>query len=65
VYADPQDPAAIARALAGLLGSPDRRAALGAAARDRAAEFSWQKTAGKVLEVLRSAADGQSDPRGV
>jgi glycosyltransferase involved in cell wall biosynthesis len=64
-YADPHDPAAIASALAGLLGSPDRRAALGVAARARAAEFSWQKTAGKVLDVLRSAADRQSDPRGV
>jgi glycosyltransferase involved in cell wall biosynthesis len=64
-YADPHDAAAIAAALAELLCSPNRRAALGAAARARAAEFSWETTAGKVLDVLRSAADAQSDQRRV
>jgi len=55
-YADPLDAGAIAGALAELLASPQRRAALGAAARVRAGEFSWERTATTVLAVLRSAA---------
>jgi glycosyltransferase involved in cell wall biosynthesis len=55
-YANPLDSAAIADALAELLASPQRRAALGAAARVRAGEFSWERTAATVLTVLRSAA---------
>jgi glycosyltransferase involved in cell wall biosynthesis len=57
VYADPYDPASIARALRGLLNSPERRAALGAAARARAATFTWERTAETVLGVLRDAAE--------
>ena len=55
-YAEPRDPAAIAAALMALLSSPERRAELGAAARARSATFDWDVTAGKVLEVLRTAA---------
>ena len=55
-YADPRDPSAIAAAIAELLASPQRRAQLGAAARARTAEFSWQRTAAIVLDVLRRAA---------
>jgi glycosyltransferase involved in cell wall biosynthesis len=56
VYADPLDPASIAAALRGLLNSPERRAALGGAARERAATFSWDRTAEQVVRVLRNAA---------
>jgi alpha-1,3-rhamnosyl/mannosyltransferase len=56
-YADPYDPTSIARALSGLLNSPERRAALGAAARARAATFTWERTAETVLGVLRDAAE--------
>jgi alpha-1,3-rhamnosyl/mannosyltransferase len=56
VYADPLDPGSIAAALRGLLESPMRRAALGRAARDRAATFSWDRTAEQVVRVLRNAA---------
>jgi len=55
-YADPHDPAGIASALRELLLSPERRAALGAAARTRAAGFSWERSAATVLAVLREAA---------
>jgi glycosyltransferase involved in cell wall biosynthesis len=54
-YADPHDPAAIASALRGLLESPERRATLGAAARQRAAGFSWDRTAATILDVLKRA----------
>ena len=56
-YADPLDARAIAAALAELLCSPQRRADLGAAARVRAGQFSWERTAATVLAVLRSAAE--------
>jgi glycosyltransferase involved in cell wall biosynthesis len=55
-YADPLDPADIARQLEQLLESPRLRAELGAAARERAAEFDWSRTADAVFEVLRDAA---------
>ncbi len=55
-YADPHDPASIASALRLLLGSPERRAALGTAGRERAADFTWERTAREVLAVLRDAA---------
>jgi glycosyltransferase involved in cell wall biosynthesis len=55
-YADPLDAASIAEAVRRLLCSPERRAALGVAAQERAALFDWQRTAGTVLEVMRQAA---------
>jgi glycosyltransferase involved in cell wall biosynthesis len=55
-YADPRDPASIAQAMRGLLSSPERRGALGIAARARASMFDWDRTAATVLEVLRRAA---------
>jgi glycosyltransferase involved in cell wall biosynthesis len=55
-YADPRDPASIAAALRRVLGSPDRRAQLGAAARTRAAQFDWTRTAEIVQRVLHDAA---------
>ncbi|MCW3028377.1 MAG: glycosyltransferase family 4 protein [Solirubrobacterales bacterium] len=55
-YADPRDPVSIAHAMTRLLSSPERRAAIGVAARERAALFDWGRTADTVLEVLRDAA---------
>jgi glycosyltransferase involved in cell wall biosynthesis len=55
-YADPRDPASIAAALRNVLGSPARRAELGASAQSRAAQFDWADTASTVLGVLRAAA---------
>ncbi|HTC73140.1 MAG TPA: glycosyltransferase family 1 protein [Solirubrobacteraceae bacterium] len=55
-YADPYDPAAIASALRGLLESPERRATLGAAARQRAAKFDWGATAEIIIKVLKRSA---------
>ncbi len=56
VYCDPTDERSIAEALAGLLGDPRRRRLLRAAGRRRAAEFSWDRTAAGVLDVLTSIA---------
>jgi glycosyltransferase involved in cell wall biosynthesis len=56
VYADPRDAASISSALSGLLVSPERRLAFGAAAQARAATFTWERTATEVLKVLRAAA---------
>jgi alpha-1,3-rhamnosyl/mannosyltransferase len=55
-YADPLDVAAIAAALSELLSDPQRRAALSVAARARADEFSWERTAAIVLATLRVLA---------
>jgi alpha-1,3-rhamnosyl/mannosyltransferase len=55
-YVDPFDTADLARALERLLGSPERRAELGRLARQRAAAFSWQRTAESTLAVLEDAA---------
>jgi glycosyltransferase involved in cell wall biosynthesis len=51
-YADPTDASSIARELGSLLGSEQRRAELGAAARERALRFDWDDTAAVVLGVL-------------
>jgi phosphatidylinositol alpha-1,6-mannosyltransferase len=49
----PDDPATVARALAGLLDDPARRAAMGAAARERAvAEFDYDVLADRLAGVL-------------
>jgi glycosyltransferase involved in cell wall biosynthesis len=64
-YADPHDPASIAQALGHLLESPERRAALGRAARERAGTFDWGKTAEAVLEALRNAAGRRRGRGGV
>ncbi|CCG04956.1 glycosyltransferase family 4 protein [Blastococcus saxobsidens] len=54
-YTEP-DHAAIATALRELLGSPGRRAELGAAARKRAAQFDWRACAQAHLRSYASAA---------
>ena len=55
-YADPHDPASISQAMRRLLISPERRAVIGAAARERAALFDWGRTAETLLQVLQRAA---------
>ncbi len=55
-YADAGDVASIATVLTRLLGSPGRRAELGALARQRAREFSWARFAQSTLAVLERAA---------
>jgi glycosyltransferase involved in cell wall biosynthesis len=50
------DAALLADALATLLADPGRRAALGAAARARAARFSWEETARRTQAVYAEAA---------
>ena len=56
-------PRPLASALAALLDDPQRRAALGAAARARAAAFDWPVVAADVLRVYRAAI--AADPRRV
>jgi phosphatidyl-myo-inositol alpha-mannosyltransferase len=51
----------LAAALAALLDDPARRAALGAAAQARAADFDWPAVASAVLRVYQAAV--AADPR--
>lgn len=54
-YAEGRSGAGLAAALNELLGAPRRRAALGEAARERAAStFSWQASAATLLSIYRS-----------
>jgi glycosyltransferase involved in cell wall biosynthesis len=55
-YVNPWDEADMAAVLERLLGAPARRAELGRLARERAAGFSWARTAETVLSVLQRAA---------
>jgi len=54
VLADPGEPAAFAAAIARLAGDGAARAALAAAARERAAELTWERSE----EILLAAYDG-------
>ncbi len=54
-YIQPTSVASIAGALERLLESPERRARLGVAGCERAAGFSWDRTAQITLEALRRA----------
>lgn len=51
----PQDPRAVADAVAGLLLDPERAERLGDAGARRAAEFSWPRMAARVEDVLLEA----------
>ena len=55
-YADPLDTESIRAGLEGLLEDPDARARLAAAGRERAAGFSWERTARETLAVVEAAA---------
>ncbi|WP_028047991.1 glycosyltransferase [Cellulomonas sp. URHE0023] len=55
VLVPPRDPAALAAALRGLLDHPERRAALGAAARRRAvARYGWDRIAAQTELIYRT-----------
>ena len=53
---DPGDPLAVADGLAALLLDRDRAAAMGAAGRERAAQFAWPLVAQRVQELLLGLA---------
>lgn len=55
-YTDTNDPAVLAADLRRLLADPPLRARLAAAGHERAAEFSWDRTATATVELLRRAA---------
>ena len=55
-YVDPGSVPSITEGLETLLSSPERRAQLGERGRARAAEFSWERTAGLTLRALERAA---------
>jgi alpha-1,3-rhamnosyl/mannosyltransferase len=54
IYVDPHDVGEIRGALRELLGSPERRAQLAARGRERAAGYSWDRTAGATLDALEA-----------
>jgi glycosyltransferase involved in cell wall biosynthesis len=56
-YADPTSVPEIADGLRVLLEDPGRRTVLGARARARAGEFSWDRFAGQVLAALTAARE--------
>jgi glycosyltransferase involved in cell wall biosynthesis len=56
VLVDPLDVDAITGGLRDLLADPERRARLGAAARERAATYTWARTAAGMIEAYRAAA---------
>jgi len=51
-YADPHDTAALRDALLALERDPQRRATLAAAARQRASEFTWERSAERLLALF-------------
>jgi glycosyltransferase involved in cell wall biosynthesis len=59
VYINPEEEHSIADALKRLLGRPDERRALGARARLRASQFSWDRSARALLDELDRAAGRQ------
>jgi len=54
-FPDPKDPAGIARVLGVALGDQALRETLSTAARNRAAGFTWERTASEVAEVIDEA----------
>jgi glycosyltransferase involved in cell wall biosynthesis len=57
LYVDPLDVDDIARGLESLLRSPSECERLAALGRQRAAAFSWERTASETLEILTGLAD--------
>ena len=63
-YADPHDTAALRDGLLELERDPVRRDALGRAAQARAQQFSWRRSAERLLELFESTLSGpESSPR--
>jgi glycosyltransferase involved in cell wall biosynthesis len=65
VLVDPEDVLSIAAGLERLLADASLREKLGAAGRQRAAEFTWERAASKTRDVLRGIAlSGANEPAG-
>ena len=60
---DPDSTEEIAGAIRSLIGDEELRARLADAGRDRAAQFSWERTARGTLETYRRALEGRSPRR--
>jgi glycosyltransferase involved in cell wall biosynthesis len=52
----PTEAEAWASALSGLLRDPHRRAAMAASGKQRAAHYSWERSAGRLLEIYAAVA---------
>jgi glycosyltransferase involved in cell wall biosynthesis len=65
ILVDPEDVRSIATGLERLLADASLRETLGAAGRQRAAEFTWERAAAKTRDVLRGiAVPGAAEPAG-
>jgi glycosyltransferase involved in cell wall biosynthesis len=53
---DPRDPAALAEAITSVLDDADLAGRLAAAGRDRAAEYTWERTAARTVAAYTEAA---------
>ncbi len=60
---DPEDPAALARAIGDLLSDPDLRRGMGEAGRRRVERYRADQVASFFLKTVRSALDGRQGPR--
>lgn len=56
----PGDPATLANHLARLLENDEERAAMGAAARERASRFGWERAACDILGIYRDLLQQRS-----
>jgi alpha-1,3-rhamnosyl/mannosyltransferase len=63
-YVDPLDVASIRAGLAALLADPEERARRAALGRERAAAFSWARTARETLDLIEAAAAARLTGRG-
>jgi glycosyltransferase involved in cell wall biosynthesis len=61
---DPESVVDIGAGIVRLLDDEQLRARLGAAGRERAQRFTWQRTAAQVMAVLASLPRTTSSPRG-
>jgi len=59
---DPNDPNALAAALAELLGNPVRRAQMGQAAKQRAKQYHWPQVAARFLAATGLGDNGHHEP---
>lgn len=60
VLVDPEDPRAIARGIARVLGDPDLRASLSAKGLARVERFSWERCGRETLEILEGLGRGDA-----
>ena len=64
VAAPPDDPEALAEAVAGVVADEGRRVALGEAAREIAVErYSWPRIAGRLVEIYEQVAGVEAKVR--